>query len=70
MPWNGKLGLGLVQDVKDDQVVPGEPQPVDGPQDRLGVAQQVAEEHHQAAMPDHAGDLVQARLDVRRPRPA
>ena len=31
-----------------------------------GVAQQVAEEHDQAAMPDHAGDLVQALRDLGR----
>ena len=34
-------------------------------QDRLGIGQQVAEDHHQAAMADHAGDLVQACLDLR-----
>ena len=41
-----------------------EPEPVERLQDRLGVAQQVAEDHDQAAVADHAGDLVQAGLDV------
>ena len=43
---------------------PREPQPVDRLEDRVRVAQQVAEEHDQAAVPEHAGDLVQARLDL------
>ncbi len=63
-----KLRLSLVQDVKNDHVVPSESQPMNGPQDRFRVCQQIAEEHHQPAMPDHAGDLVQTRLEVRRSR--
>ena len=66
----GEQGLGLVENMKDDDVVPGEPQPVEALQDRLGVAQQVAEEHDQAAVPDHAGDLVQAGFDIGRRRSA
>ncbi len=66
MPSKGNSRLGLVQDVKDDQVVPGEPEPVKRPEDRFRVAQQVAEEHDQAAMPEHAGDLVQTRLELGR----
>ena len=60
----GKHGLGLVEDVKHDDIVAGEPQSVQRPQHRIGVGQQVAEDHHQAAMPDHAGDLQQAGLDI------
>ncbi len=66
-PFERKQGLGLVEDVEDDEVVAGESQAMEGLQDRLGVAQQVAEEHDQAAVPEHAGDLVQARLDLGRP---
>src|SRR5262245_24185728 len=47
----GKFGLGLIEDVKYDQVVPPEPQAMDGLQDRLRIAQKVAEDHDQAAVP-------------------
>ena len=67
-PLEREQGLGLVEDVEDDHVVPGEPEPVERLEDRVGVAQQVAEEHDQAPVPDHAGDLVQA-LGDRRSRP-
>ena len=69
-PFEREEGLGLVEDVEDDHVVAGEPEPVERLEDRLEVAEQVAEEHDQAAVPDHAGDLVQALGDLGLARPA
>src|SRR5262249_48422256 len=63
-PLEGELRLRLVQDVEYDQIMAGESQPVDRPEDRFGLAEQVAEDHDQAAVPEHARDLVQARLDL------
>ncbi len=60
----GEHGLGLVEDMKDDDVVTGKPKAMQGSQHRCGVRQEVAENHDQAAMPHHAGDLMQARFDV------
>src|SRR5208337_3674384 len=60
----GKHGLGLVENMKDDDVVTREPEAVESPQNRLGVGQQVTEDHDQAAVADHAGDLVQAGFDI------
>ena len=63
-PFKGKHGLRLVENMKNDEIVPGESQTMDGLQDRLGLAQQIGEEHDQAAVLEHAGDLEQAGLDV------
>ena len=49
MPVERKADLGLVENVKQDHVVPAVPQAAQGRDDRLGVGQQIAEDHHQAA---------------------
>src|ERR1700722_9777667 len=52
--------------MKYDEIVTGESQTMNGLQDRLRLAQEVGEEHNQAAMLEHGSDLEQAGLDVSR----
>src|SRR5262249_34195108 len=59
-----KYRLGFIKDVKNDQVVTCKPQPMNGLQDRSGLAQEIAEEHDQAPVADHSRNLMQAAFDV------
>ena len=45
-----EMHLGLVEDMEQDDVVAAMPQLIEALQDRLGIGQQVAEEHDQAAV--------------------
>ena len=56
--------FGLVEDVEQNHVVPAVPQPPQRLQHGLRLGQQIAEQHHQAAMLEHGRDLVQAAGDV------
>ena len=59
------MHLGLIENVKQDDFVAAMAQMVQAVQHRLGIGQQIAENHHQAFAADHRRQLVQRR----RPRP-
>ena len=66
-PVVGERHFGFVENVKQDHIVAAMPQPAECLKDRSGVAKQIGEDHHQAVVPQHGGNLRQALGDVGRP---
>src|SRR5690606_27356897 len=59
-----KSDFGLIEYMKQDDVVPRVTETADSVENGSGVGQKVGENHHHGAVADHRGDAVQVGADI------